>query len=337
MLYLGQSITNPSDILQPITEEQVYLKTQQPDPPVADLLRNLQVIRTIDIRKYTEMKRRLPYLVCGTFNPAVRRTENFAYIDSFIIDIDHITEKGLDISHLREFFKQDERVSLCFLSPSGDGLKLHFHLSEKCYDYGLFSLFYKAFGRKLSEQYGLEQVIDSRTSDVTRACFISFDPQIYYNPCPLAVTIEDYVNTQSVQDMFEQKRLLEKENRTDDAVSIVPKISVEPDQDAILRIKEILQLKKTKAEKQPAFVPQQLNDIIEGLQEFLKESGLTITNIRDIQYGKQIHSSLGMKQTECNIFFGKRGFTVVQSPKAGTNAELNALTQELIQLYLYSI
>ena len=335
MLYTGQNITSNSDGLQPTSVEKVFLLLKEPIPQVKTLIANLRTIRTIDAKRYAELKRQLPYLVCGTFNPAFRRTENFAYIDCFVVDIDHITDKGLSISDLRDKFKHDERVELCFCSPSEDGLKLLFQLSEKCYDHGIFSLFYKAFVKQFSAQYGLEQVIDMRTSDVTRACFMSYDPQVYFNPIPVEVNISDYLDLHSPQALFELKKNLETQLTAIENKD-VPTTS-EPDKDAILRIKEILQLRKTKAEKAPVFVPEQLNHVMDGLDQFLREVDLTIQSVRDIQYGKQIHATLGIKQAECNVFFGKRGFRVVQSPKTGTNQELNQLMQELIQLYLDSL
>lgn len=39
---------------------------------------------------------------------------------------------------------------------------------------------------------------------------------------------------------------------------------------------------------------------------------------------------MGMKQAEVNLFYGKRGFSVVQSPRTGTNADLNQLMANLI-------
>lgn len=337
MLYLGQSITNASDLLQPISSEQVYLRIREPQPSVVNQIINLRTIRTIDTKRYAELKRQLPYLVCGTFNPSFRRTENFAYIDSFILDIDHILQKGFTVDNLRHRLQQDERVELCFLSPSEDGLKLLFQLEEKCYDYGMFSLFYKAFAKNFSMQYGLEQVIDSRTSDVTRACFLSYDSNAYFNPIPLSIRMGDFLELDSPQALFDMKKEL------DEAVPL-PQCqqsqeegcSKDPDKDAILHIKEILELRKTKKEKALVYVPEPLNQMKDGLQAFLAEVDMQISNIRDIQYGKQIHVSLRNKQAECNVFFGKKGFRVVQSPKTGTNQELNQLLQELIQMYLDS-
>ena len=43
---------------------------------------------------------------------------------------------------------------------------------------------------------------------------------------------------------------------------------------------------------------------------------------------------MGLKQAEVNLFYGKRGFSVIQSPRTGTNPELNVLMVDLIKQYL---
>jgi hypothetical protein len=89
--------------------------------------------------------------------------------------------KDLNVETVKNRIRDDERVLLSFASPSEDGVKLMFRLCERCYDSGLFSVFYKEFLRRFSEQYQLEQVTDKRTSDVTRACFLSVDRNAYFN------------------------------------------------------------------------------------------------------------------------------------------------------------
>ena len=61
-----------------------------------------------------------------------------------------------------------------------------------------------------------------------------------------------------------------------------------------------------------------------------------VTEVCDIQYGKKFKFRLGLKLAEVNVFYGKRGFKVVKSPKSGTNDELNGLMVELIEDYLMS-
>ena len=43
---------------------------------------------------------------------------------------------------------------------------------------------------------------------------------------------------------------------------------------------------------------------------------------------------MGQKEAEVNLFYGKRGFSVVISPRRGTNEELNNVVAELIQQFV---
>ena len=40
------------------------------------------------------------------------------------------------------------------------------------------------------------------------------------------------------------------------------------------------------------------------------------------------------KESEINLFYGKRGFSVVISPRLGTNEELNELLADLVKSFL---
>ena len=101
MMQAGNSITTPG----------IHCKNQcgatvpfpeNPKPEIINKIRQLRIVRNIDLKQYTQLKKQLPYFVCGIFNPNIRRIENFAFCEYFVIDIDHITEKGFDIVSLRE-------------------------------------------------------------------------------------------------------------------------------------------------------------------------------------------------------------------------------------------
>ena len=173
MLLTGTNITGSADVLKKIPVDHLYHSLRNPKPEISAKIRQLRIVRRLDAKQYTALKRMLPYVVCGMFNPLYRRTENFAYIEYFIVDIDHLSDKGMNISEVRKRIEQDERTVLCFLSPGEDGLKVLFRLKERCYDAGVYFLFYKAFVRQFSLDCQLEQVVDARTCDVCRACFIS--------------------------------------------------------------------------------------------------------------------------------------------------------------------
>ena len=50
----------------------------------------------------------------------------------------------------------------------------------------------------------------------------------------------------------------------------------------------------------------------------------------NIHYGKKFKFRLQLKEAEINLFYGKRGYTVVQSPRHGTNAELNVVCAQIL-------
>jgi len=332
MVYAGTSITSSADKLAKVTIEYLYNSIRNPKPEIAARISQLRVVRDLDAKRYAAMKKALPYIVCGCFSPPFRRTENFAFIECFFIDIDHLGEKGLDISQTRAELQQDSRVVLCFLSPGEDGLKVLFRLKEKCYDHGVYSLFYKQFIKSFSDRYHLEQVIDKVTSDVCRACFVSLDGNAYYNPSAEPVDMNDYVDESDPQSMFDIKHSFDKQIH--EGAAVESQTEHAPGSDELQHIRDILKLKTRPSSKPEAYVPQQLEEIMGDLKLFVEETGLVVTDTLSISYGKKIRMQIGVKQAEVNVFFGKRGFSVVKSPRSGTNAELNDLAAEVISGFI---
>lgn len=336
MIYAGKQITNPADELVKVSLDYICNSIKNPKKDIEAKIRQLRVIRDIDLVRYKQLKKELPYLVCGTFNPPFRRIENFAYIEYFIVDIDHISIKGLSIESIRHEIEKDERTIMSFLSPGEDGLKIMFRLKERCYDHGLYSLFYKIFVKQLAEKFHLEQVIDSKTCDVSRACFISCDSNVYYRPLGEPLDINAYMDVSNTASLFEIKKQMEKESKeaNNTAANDVDKLDRDPDKETILKIKEILRLQPKRPEKMPVYVPEQLDEVIGDIKKKIEETGIQLSEIINIYYGKKLRLKLGLKQAEINLFYGKRGFSVVKSPRCGTNPELNDLSAELINSIL---
>lgn len=333
MISIGGNITSNADPLRKVTVKYVYDALRNPRPEIVSAIRNLRIVREIDGKQYSVLKRQLPYLVCGHFNPAYRRTENFAYTEYFIVDIDHLSEKGLSVVETRMRIEKDERVVLSFLSPGEDGLKVLFKLKERCYDSGLYTVFYKSFLQRFSEQYALQQVIDTRTSDVARACFVSIDPDAYFNPNAELVELNAFVDLENPFELFEQKRKQVK--LQEKSIPVAPRTASDPDKEAMERIKQMLN-PKVKKERPPVFVPKELDDMMVRLTPYIEEMGVVVTEVVNIQYGKKIRFQMGMKKAEVNLFFGKKGFSVVQSPRTGTHAELNQLMVDLLTGFIRS-
>ena len=331
MLHIGTNIA-AFDILQPLSEEQLLQRIMEPETVARNFAEQLKTIGAVDRKRYAELKRKLTYFVCATFNPPVRKTENFASIDYCVVDIDHLAEQGIKVRELKEKMLADNRVRMCFVSPSGDGLKLLFQLKDKCYDAGLFSAFYKAFAAHFAHQYQLEQVIDARTSDAARACFIPYDPLAHYNPLSDTIDLNEYVNMMTFSP-HQRSEKPETPSETPQPGIAHPDNAADPDADTMNRIKQLLGQARKKQTKDEVYVPAQLHEAIEGLRAFLQEVEVCVDEIIDIQYGKKIRAHMGRKLVECNLFFGKKGFSVVASPKRGTDMERNSVLKELITLY----
>jgi hypothetical protein len=334
MILVGKNITAKDDPLQKIKTEYLYHKLINPDAEIESRMRQLRVVKQLDTRQYSYLKRSLPYVVCGMFNPLYRRTEHFAYTEYFILDIDNITEKEMTVEALREKIQTDTRVLMCFVSPGEDGLKVMFRLKERCYDAGIYSLFYRLFVKQFSAQYQLEQVVDARTSDVARACFVSVDKQAFYNPDADMVDLASFMNVDDTSELFRQQKALNKElKETEKSLEKPEKSSI--DEEALVKIKSLLNPNvRAKLEKKEAFVPEELNVVIDKLIPYLTEAGINILEVINIHYGKKIKMKVNLREAEINLFYGKKGYSVVQSARRGTNEELNALCADLINQFL---
>ena len=340
MISVGKSLLNNAEPLKKVTIDYLYHSLRNPKPEVESRIRQLRIVRDIDSKQYALLKRQLPYFVCGMFNPPFRKNENFAYTEYFIVDIDHLSDKEMDIDQLSAKLAQDPRILLLFRSPGEDGLKILFKLQERCYDATIYSLFYKVFIKQFSAQYQLEQVVDARTSDVSRACFISMDAHAHYRPDAENVNLNDYINKEDTSGMLKLKKEIEKEERSQETgvkVQSEEAKEADPDEQTMNHIRSLLNPKAAKKTQEAPCVPSELEEIINDLKQYIEQTGIEVQDIHNIQYAKKIKCRLGLKQAEINLFYGKRGFTVVQSPRCGTSAELNQLVSEVINSYLQTI
>lgn len=267
----GLNIQSPSDQLRKVQESYLFHSLVHPKPQMASLIGQLRTVYTLDLKRYSQLKRQLPYLVCGTFNPPIRISANFAYTDSFFLDLDHLATKQLNLENVRKEIASDPRVAMCFASPSKDGLKILFRFKERCYDKGLYSVFYKAFSANFARQHNLLQVVDVKTSDVTRACFISVDPEAYYNPEAEPVDLSTLVDTNNpvaVADLKHEQDVEEKRQKklgdNDE-----PSKTKDPDKEIMAQIRSRLN-PKGRPQKREVYVPERLEEIMTALKEYMR-------------------------------------------------------------------
>ena len=161
------------------------------------------------------------------------------------------------------------------------------------------------------------------------------DSDAYYNPEAEAVDIQRFLPMDDAQRLFELKYEQEKRISSQDLSEKKTETSNDPDKEAMARIRGLLNPQKKKEQK-PVFVPQVLNDIMDDLKKYVEQTGVIVTEIINIQYGKKLRFSLGLKQAELNLFYGKKGFSVVCSPRTGTNEELNSLMVDVVTNFINS-
>jgi len=241
------------------------------------------------------------------------------------VDIDHIEKGARSIESLKTILMTDKRVHMLFCSPSNDGLKVMFMLEEPFYDAAQYSIFYKVFTRNFAIQYNIEDIVDTRTSDVTRACFLSADPDAYFNETCERIVCQNILNFDNVSEVESvQKQIKEEEKKqykTSEGADTEVKVSLQDEQ--IKKIKEKLGMRVAlqKPEKQ-YYVPEELERIIGLIKTEVEDLGITLKSVSNINYGKKFVFELGLKWAELNVFYGKRGYSVVITPKSGSSREV---------------
>lgn len=146
---------------------------------VADLIRGekykieIEKIRSCsDKKERDELKRELLPLVCfsGTFE--TRSSKGLKKHSGLIcLDFDGVPDE--EIIPLKDKLAEDPHTHMLFISPSGNGLKQVVKIPNSARDH-------KKYFKALIEHFDTPY-IDKGTSDITRGCNLSYDPDLYFN------------------------------------------------------------------------------------------------------------------------------------------------------------
>ncbi len=135
----------------------------------------LNKLKTEDMKKKYKQAY-LPYFNLGTFKGNYRLNRNLESSLFFIYDYDHL-DSILD--EIKSRLQKDPLVFGYFVSPRGNGLKVIYRLDQPITDYNLFSAVYKHYAKVFNIDLGAES---DKTSDASRPCYFSYDPELYCNP-----------------------------------------------------------------------------------------------------------------------------------------------------------
>ncbi len=133
-------------------------------------------LRAMTADEYSQNKRNLPAVAFGGIFSRRKKDALITPSGLVVIDIDHVS--GHELADIKSKLTADRHTALCFVSPSGAGLKAVFVADFS--DDATFKQAYRAISAYLMATYGLK--IDESGKDICRLCYVSHDPEAYYNP-----------------------------------------------------------------------------------------------------------------------------------------------------------
>lgn len=133
----------------------------------------IEHIRTLPKAEYDEAKKKLHAVLFGGI--AVNRNDNDIQEASglMITDYDHLPEE--DYKRIWDKLKNDSHTVMLFRSPSGDGIKAVVSIPKSTKDD--YRKRFKAYGDYINEPL----FFDVKNSNISRLCFVSYDPELYTN------------------------------------------------------------------------------------------------------------------------------------------------------------
>ena len=135
-----------------------------------------QMLREGDREGYDKGKRGLVAMtVSALFNGTRQMPFMEEYTQEMGLDIDKLSDQ--ELQRVRKIITECDYTHVCFISPSGNGLKVFVSVGTGVEEHLSTFLSLQRYYASLT---GVE--IDSSGKDVTRLCFVSDDPELYYNP-----------------------------------------------------------------------------------------------------------------------------------------------------------
>lgn len=138
----------------------------------------------------------------GTFVKCRNSDALDEYSGIICIDLDHIDTQGLDIENLKKDLTKDGFVCVVHKSVGGNGLAVLIKLDSGA-EMHLSAFFQVA--DYIQKKYGVK--VDQSCKDIARQRYLSYDPDIYYNPQSAAFNV---IDPGIFKDILEQIQFTEK-------------------------------------------------------------------------------------------------------------------------------
>lgn len=184
---------------------------------IIQLIRNSDYKKEIDLlRAYTaegnsdeadKIKRKLhAFTPAGVFEGARNGESLTEYSNVLHLDFDKLTQEQID--ELKDSLKTHSSVLAFFVSPSGNGLKVFFKIdgSPAKHKQNMEKLF-----RYAKSKWSLPP--DKQCIDLPRLCFMSYDPDAYFNADAELVSFDIAQSVEEAYQLTESKKEYKEGNR----------------------------------------------------------------------------------------------------------------------------
>jgi len=135
-----------------------------------------KLIHNGDYKGYDLAKRKLPaFTPCARYKRGRKLEYMTGYNAAVVLDFDKLTPE--ELIRVKMIICMCDYTLACFVSPSGNGLKVLVRVNTGIEEHKRAFLSVQQFYMTLT---GI--AIDPSGKDVTRLCFVSWDPELYFNP-----------------------------------------------------------------------------------------------------------------------------------------------------------
>ncbi|MHC1769017.1 MAG: BT4734/BF3469 family protein [Verrucomicrobiia bacterium] len=149
----------------------------------------VELVRQLPAREQQAAKVALPFVIpAGEFT---QRKDNGLVRHSglVVVDVDHLTQAHR--SKLMHAALDDDHCFAAFKSPRGEGVKLLFRINPVSAE--IHPVAFKQVAEHVRSRYGVEP--DRSGSNVSRACFVTWDSKMFLNPgaeiIPIEITVQE--------------------------------------------------------------------------------------------------------------------------------------------------
>lgn len=314
----GQSLLQTGSTLHLQSLSEIYQMIVTSNSDMANLSSRIRKLYSINVEAYQAMKKKLPYICASEFTYGQRKKSAFVNSHGWLVDIDKIDSPSKQIELLTQL-QAYPGIVLIYQSPSGTGIKCLVKLEAPISNAIESETAFKNYMLEMAEQLNISDFIDFKTYDVTRVSFLCIDENAWVNFDKKGIVAASYLPEVTLLPWDEEVKNSggEKNQLSDDIYA---------------KIREKLNPNgpKPKAKNVVFNVPEPLWEVLPYITEQVGLLDLQLEH-RTIAYGLKLTFKYKHQFADVNLFFGKRGFTIVQTPTKGSHPELLEIGKNIIQ------